>query len=440
MRLSLVRAAVATLGLASSLPALAQDRPTQALIAQGEYLAHASDCSACHTISGGAAYAGGLPFKLPMGTIYAPNITPDKTYGIGNDTEADFARALRDGIRHDGASLYPAMPYPSYARMTDADIHALYAYFHYGVAPVAYAPPASTIHWPMSMRWPMTIWRRMFSPAPADALQKTARHFDDPAIARGAYLVEGPGHCGACHTPRAATLQEKALTASDGTVFLSGGDAIDGWVPPSLRQENRTGLGRWTEDDLVAFLKTGRMAKGVVFGGMADAVEHGTQHLTDADLHAIAKYLLTLSPADTHQTPWQYDGATEAALHSGNASARGAYVYVNNCAACHRDDGHGYAGVFPPLAGNPVVMTDNPASLVHIVQTGGLLPSMIHAPSAFTMPGFAHRLTDQQIADVVTFIRNAWGNDAPAVSAQTVSALKASAPPPVLVRSPVPMN
>jgi len=425
---------------ALSTHAKADTIPSADLIAQGLYAARAADCSACHTNAGGAPYAGGMPFKLPIGTIYAPNITPDPKYGIGNESEADFAKALRKGIRHDGAALYPAMPFPSYARLTDQDIHALYAYFHYGVKPVAAATPDETITWPLSIRWPMTLWRWTFSPSPGSAQRSAQRAFPNATIARGAYLVEGPAHCGACHTPRAFTMQEVAMTSADGTRYLAGGNAIDGWEPPSLRQENRTGLGRWTETDLVNFLKTGRAQPGEAFGGMADAVEHGTQYLTDQDEHAIAQYLLTLTPNTKNETPWAYDNATETALHSGDVSARGAKVYVDNCAACHRDDGRGYPAVFPPLAGNPVVMTKLPDSLVHIVQTGALLPATQKAPSAFVMPAFEHRLTSQQIADVVTFIRASWGNNAPAVSADTVATLKASAPEPVLKRSPLPLN
>lgn len=400
-----------------------------ALLEEGRYLAAASDCAACHSIKNKPEYSGGVSFSLPVGTIHSTNITPDMDHGIGKYTEAEFGRALREGIRRDGATLYPAMPYPSYARLTDHDIHALYTYFHDGVAPAAIPTPDNGIRWPFSMRWPLTFWRWAFAPSPPKALSKTQQQFADPQMARGAYLVEGPAHCGACHSPRGLAMQEKALTASDGTVFLSGGAEVDGWIPTSLRQENRTGLGRWSEQEIVDFLKTGRNMQAESFGAMTSAIVHGTQHLNDSDLHAMAKYLRALQPADTTQTNWVYDPTITNALRKANVSTRGARLYLDNCAACHRTDGKGYPAVFPPLAGNPVVMGSNPASLVHVVQSGATLPGTETAPSSLTMPDFMHRLDDQQIADVVTFIRHAWGNNAAAVSKEDVVKLRKDMPP-----------
>ncbi|BCI68574.1 c-type cytochrome [Acetobacter aceti] len=398
--------------------------PSEDLIRQGEYVARAADCAACHSVRGQPPFSGGVPFDLPMGRIYSPNITPDPDHGIGGDTEEQFARAIREGVRKDGASMYPAMPFPSYARLTDADVHALFVYFRYGVKPVATTPAASTIVWPLSMRWPLTMWRGMFAPTPRQAAAKTTqRSFPDPVLARGAYLVEGAGHCGACHTPRALSLQEKALTAADGDLYLSGGGSVDGWHPPSLRQENRTGLGRWSEDDIVAFLRGARASEGSAFGGMADAVQHGTQYLTDDDLHAIAHYLRSLPARKTPDSVWKYDPSTETALRRGDVSARGARVYVDHCAACHRDDGRGYPAVFPPLAGNPVVMDEQPDSLITLLFKGAIVPASHNAPSAFVMPPFAHVLSEQQMADVLSFIRGAWGNDAAAVDVEAVRKL-----------------
>ncbi|KXV40519.1 alcohol dehydrogenase [Gluconobacter japonicus] len=396
---------------------------------EGRYLAAASDCAACHSIKNKPEYSGGVSFTLPIGTIYSTNITPDMDHGIGKYTEAEFGRALREGVRRDGSTLYPAMPYPSYARLTDHDIHALYTYFHESVPAAAIPTPENGIQWPFSMRWPLMFWRWAFSPAPVKAQEKTLREFADAQMARGAYLVEGPAHCGACHSPRGLAMQEKALTASDSPSFLAGGALIDGWIPTSLRQENRTGLGRWSEQDIVDFLKTGRNMQGESFGAMTSAIVHGTQHLSDSDLHAMAKYLRALQPFDRTQTNWVYDPTATNALRKADVSARGAKLYVDNCAACHRTDGKGYPAVFPPLAGNPVVMGKDPASLVHIVQVGATLPKTETAPSAFTMPDFMHRLNDQQVADVVTFIRHAWGNNAPAVSAEDVARLRKDMPP-----------
>lgn len=396
---------------------------TSELVKQGEYVARAADCSACHSARGRPPFTGGVPFDLPIGRIYSPNITPDAEHGIGAYSEQQFSRAIREGVRTDGSSMYPAMPFPSYARMTDADIHALYVYFRHGVKPSAEKPPASTIKWPLSMRWPLFFWRMGFSPSPKAARATMLRFFSDPQIERGAYLVEGPGHCGACHTPRALTLQEKALTAQDGALYLSGGNAVDGWHPPSLRQENRIGLGRWFEQDIVDFLSTARATTGSAFGGMGDAIVHGTQYLTDTDLRAIARYLKSLPARQRPDPVWTYNSATGEALRRGDVSARGAGVYVDHCSACHRSDGRGYPTVFPALAGNPVVLDDKVDSLVSILFKGAVLPATGKAPSAFVMPAFGHILSPEQMADVLTFIRTSWGNDAAGVDVATTKRL-----------------
>ncbi|GBR54843.1 c-type cytochrome [Gluconobacter sphaericus] len=411
-----------------------------ALIAQGKYVAEASDCSACHTVRGRGEFAGGMEFKLPIGSLYSSNITPDPTHGIGAYSEAEFSRAVREGVRRDGASLYPAMPFPSYARMSDGDLHALYVYFMKGVQPVALAVPPNSIPWPLSIRLPMTIWRAVFSPSVVAAQKDVNRPLRDDEIERGAYLVEGPGHCGACHSPRGMALQEKALSNSNGSLFLSGGAAIDGFVPTSLRQDQRTGLAGWSEDDIVQFLATGRNRRGEAFGGMTDAIFHGTQHLTDADLHAMARYLLSLQPHQPTLSAWHYDPSAANALQAGDASAQGAKVYVDHCEACHRSDGRGYAPAFPPLAGNPVLMSADPASLVHVVQSGAVLPGMTKAPSAFAMPAYSGILSSQQIADVVTFIRKAWGNNAAPVTAAMVEELRKSAPESAIKKGIIPLN
>nr|WP_261765989.1 cytochrome c [Acetobacter oeni] len=391
---------------------------------QGEYVARAADCAACHTLPGHDQFSGGLPFDLPFGTIFSSNISPDRDHGIGRYTESQFSQAVRQGIRADGAPLYPAMPYPSYARMTDADIHALYIYFTTTVRPSPETPPASTATWPLSMRWPLHVWQAFFVPSAEQARKSTARFTEDDMLARGAYLVEGPGHCGACHTPRAMTLQEKALTAQESAVFLSGGNSVDGWTPTSLRGENRTGLGRWSEVDIVGFLRNGRTARGSVFGGMTSAIVHGTQYLNDKDLSSIAHFLKSLPACDKDQPPWQYSPTETIALHNGDTSARGARLYADRCAACHRTDGYAYPTTFPPLAGNPVVMNPAPDSLIQIVLAGSTLPAMRSSPTTFVMPGFGKTMTDQQVADVVSFIRASWGNDTGPISKENVRRLR----------------
>ncbi len=411
---------IATLALLGSVSAVAADTDQLALIKQGEYLARAGDCVACHTAKGGKPFAGGLAMETPIGTIYSTNITPDKT-GIGAYSFEDFDKAVRHGVAKNGSTLYPAMPYPSYARVNQADMQALYAYFMKGVKPVAEENQDVEIPWPLSMRWPLAMWRWMFAPAVEDFTPVAGQ---DPVISRGAYLVEGLGHCGACHTPRALTMQEKALSASQSSVFLSGSAPLEGWIAKNLRGDHKDGLGSWSEEQLVQFLKTGRSDRSAVFGGMSDVIVHSMQYMSDADLTAIARYLKALPAVDPEDKPHQYDSAVADALWNGDDSKRGAAVYIDNCAACHRTDGHGYTRVFPALAGNPVLQSDDPTSLVHIVLKGATLPATHAAPSTFTMPGFDWRLSDQEVADVVNFIRTSWGNKGSDVKAVDVKAMR----------------
>ncbi|KJZ48294.1 cytochrome c [Pseudomonas fluorescens] len=392
----------------------------QNLIKQGEYLARAGDCVACHTAKDGKPFAGGLPMETPIGTIYSTNITPDKT-GLGDYSFEDFDKTVRHGVAKNGSTLYPAMPYPSYASVNETDMKALYAYFMHGVAPVAQENKDSDIPWPLSMRWPLAGWRWMFAPAVADYI---AAPGEDAVVSRGAYLVEGLGHCGACHTPRALTMQEKALSAGEGSAFLSGSAPLEGWIAKSLRGDYKDGLGSWSEEQLVQFLKTGRSDRSAVFGGMSDVVTHSMQYMTDNDLTAIARYLKSLPSNDPNDQPHQYDKQVAQALWNGDDSKPGASVYIDNCAACHRTDGHGYTKVFPALAGNPVLQSEDPTSLIHIVLKGGTLPATHTAPSTFTMPGFAWRLSDQEVADVVSFIATSWGNKGATVKASDVMALR----------------
>ncbi|MGU7769023.1 c-type cytochrome [Burkholderia sp. MR1-5-21] len=417
--------ATAAASAAAPAPAAAAPQSADALVARGAYLARAGDCVACHSASGGKPFAGGLKFDTPIGAIYSTNITPDPKTGLGGWTLDEFDRALRAGVRKSGDTLYPAMPYPSYARLTDDDVKALYAYFMHGVAPVQQENRAVDIVWPLSMRWPLGIWRKLFAPAPKPF---DAAPYTDPVLARGAYLVQGLGHCGACHTPRAPTMQERGLTDADGPDYLSGGAAIDGWVPTSLRGEPRTGFGAWTEAEIVQFLKTGRTQRTAAFGGMTDVVGHSMQHLTDDDLTAIARYLKTLPPKVQGETPYAYDGAAAHALQTGDASKPGAAVYRDNCMACHRSDGRGYTRVFPALGGNPVLQGDDPTSVIHVVLAGSALKGTHTAPSTFTMPPFGWRLSDQEVADVANFVRTSWGNTGSPVTAAQVAKVRKATP------------
>jgi mono/diheme cytochrome c family protein len=300
-------------------------------------------------------------------------------------------------------------------------MHALYAYFTHGVAPVEQTNRPVDIVWPLSIRWPLGIWRHLFAPNPHAF---DAAHYSDPVLARGAYLVQGLGHCGACHTPRSVTMQELALDDLDGPSYLSGGAAIDGWVPSSLRGNPRTGVGAWSEADLVQFLKTGRTAHAAAFGGMTDVVQHSAQYMSDADVIAMARYIKTLPSSDPAEKPYVYDDSAARALRTGHASARGAAVYRDNCASCHRSDGRGYTGLFPALGGNPVLQGNDATSIIHVLLSGSALQGTKTAPSTFTMPAFGWRLNDAEVADVTSFVRTSWGNTGSTVTASDVAKVR----------------
>ena len=254
----------------------------------GEYVARAGDCVACHSVPGGKAFAGGLKMGSPLGAIYSTNITPDPETGIGNYTLQDFDRALRQGVAKDGHRLYPAMPYPSYAKLTDADVKALYDFFMKDVPAVRQANKPNEIPTWLSFRWPLALWNLVF--APSGSYVDKPEH--DAVWNRGAYLVQGLGHCGACHTPRGFAFQEKALDESSADYLC--GALLDAWLAANLRGDPRTGLGQWSQADLVEFLKTGHNRDGTAFGSMIDVVNNSTPYLSDGDINAIAVYLKSL--------------------------------------------------------------------------------------------------------------------------------------------------
>jgi mono/diheme cytochrome c family protein len=396
--------------------------PTPAVIARGAYLARLGDCAACHSVPGKPAYSGGLRMAIPIGAIYTTNITPDAEDGIGRMSLDDFDRALRFGVA-EGHSLYPAMPFTSYYNTRPDDVAALYTYFKYGVPPAAVANRANDIVFPLSMRWPLTFWRWFFAPSPRPF---TASAGMGSQLSQGAYFVEGLGHCGECHTPRALTMQVKAATPAAGAAFLSGA-VVENYFAPSLRSSGQGTLGAWSEEELAQFLMTGANAEGIAFGSMSDVIIHSTQFMTPADALATAKYLKSLrSPDEAPPTRFAYDAAEHIALKSGDASKPGAKLYLDNCAACHRPDGIGYERVFPRLAGNPAVQAGNPQSIISIVLDGSQTPRTVHTPAQFTMPRFAWRLSDKDVADVVNFVRTSWGNSASPASPGEVTRIRES--------------
>jgi len=389
---------------------------------KGEYVARAGDCNACHSVPGGKAFAGGLKMGTPLGNIYSTNITPDPDTGIGNYSFEDFDRAVRRGVAKDGHHLYPAMPYPSYAKITDEDMRALYDFFMKEVPAVKQANKPSEIPSYLGFRWPLAIWNTMFTSSGAYA--PNSGH--DAQWNRGAYLVEGLGHCGACHTPRGWAYQEKALDDGSGS-FLQGAE-LDAWSAPDLRGDVRTGLGSWSQQDLATFLKTGHSGGGTAFGSMLDVVNNSTPYLSDDDVNAMAAYLKSL-PATAQQAAFTYDNATTEALQSGKPQQAGGTIFLGYCASCHGPDGKGQSPYMPPLAGNPVVLDADPSSLINLVLNGAEPLVVKGTPDAYRMPQYRVQLTDQEIASVLSFVRAGWGNGAGPVTADQVKAMRPTTDP-----------
>ncbi|WP_249330714.1 cytochrome c [Cobetia sp. MC34] len=447
VRLALLAAAVSAAGAAM---AVLGDSPTHSqssistdsaanpqLIKRGAYLARAADCMACHTREGASKeYAGGRPIESPFGTIYATNITPAPKAGIGEYREQDFAAALRQGIRADGSYLYPAMPYPSYASLSDDDIKALYAYFMEGVPPVTEPAPETSLSFPFNQRWAIRFWNWLF----VDEVSNTssANHSRDLSgdrqqlLERGRYLVQGAGHCGSCHTPRGLFMQEKALNDQDGDEYLAGTE-LNEWQVPSLRGGDASGLRDWSEDDVIDYLATGRNRHAATGGEMTSVIQHSTSHLTDADLSSIAAYLTTLGATDKQRassapasTPSSHTApdATTRQLTSATSLDEGARLYLDNCNACHFANGRGADSVFPPLSGNTQVNADNPTALISTILYGAQLPSTPKRPERLQMPGFDWRLSNEEAASLASFVRQSWSNDASRVTPEQVAEVR----------------
>jgi alcohol dehydrogenase (quinone), cytochrome c subunit len=387
-----------------------------------EYLARAADCVACHSIPGGKGFAGGLKMGTPLGAIYSTNITPDPDTGIGSYSLADFDLAVRHGIAKDGRHLYPAMPYPSYVTLVDADVVALYRFFMKQVPPVHQANLKSEIPALLSPRWPLAFWNFFFAPSAG----YVAKSDHDAAWNRGAYLVQGPGHCGACHTPRGIGMQEKALDETNAN-FLAGAQ-LDGWYASSLRGDMRTGLGSWSTKDIGEFLGQGHNRVGSAFGSMTDVINNSTSYFSDSDIQAIAIYLASL-PATSAQQAVAYDNATTDALRNSPTTQPGPAIYASDCASCHGFDAKGYSAYMPALAGNPVVLDEDPSSLINVVLNGSVPLVAKATPDAYRMPQFRQQLSDQDASEVITFMRNRWGNQAPAVTAPQVAKLRKTTNP-----------
>ncbi|WP_404481883.1 c-type cytochrome [Novosphingobium sp. BL-52-GroH] len=384
--------------------ALADAKVTdQAAIRRGEYVMRAADCAACHNGAKGE-FAGGYRFDTDFGTILSSNITPDRETGIGAMTERDFFDAVRHG-RGSKGFLYPAMPYTAYAKLTDADMHDLWAYMS-TVQPVSNTVDENGgMIFPFSIRLAMAGWDLLFyDGAPLAPTPGRSARWE-----RGRYLVDGAGHCSACHSPRNLLGAEKA------SLYLQG--ARTGyWYAPDLTGNEHVGLGRSSAGDIAEYLKTGGDSTAIAAGPMAEAVEHSLQYLSDDDLKAMAVYLKSL-PASDKPRP--------APIPAGTPAMKlGALRYEVNCSACHGVRGEGMGDMVPPFAGNQGLQSDDAASLIQVMLVGGRAASTRHKPTGAGMPSFAWKMDDRQIAETLDYVRNTWGNAARPVAESDVAKMR----------------
>jgi mono/diheme cytochrome c family protein len=392
---------------ASVAPTLFAKETSHAEIERGRYLVAAGDCAACHTNERGQPFAGGLAVPTPFGTIYSTNITPDGETGIGNWTSDEFYRAMHEGMAPGGEHLYPAFPYPWYTKLTRQDVDAIRSYLA-TLAPVHQENKPTELPWPFSVREAMAGWNALYFKEGTfrSNPQKTAEWN------LGAYLVEGLGHCGACHSPKnfaGAPKRDKAFQGGYG----------ENWYATSLGGDLHDGLGQWSEQDIVQYLKTGVNKRAAAFGPMAEVVHDSTQQLDDKDLHAIAVYLKDLPPHESTNPPAAT--ADNGPKADADRVTRGHGLYIDDCAGCHMENGEGIAGVFPPLRGNNVVQAKDAETVVHIILSGEKTAVTKADPTGLAMPAFDWKLSNDQVADLVTYLRGAWGNRGDAIDAGKVA-------------------
>jgi mono/diheme cytochrome c family protein len=372
-------------------------------VERGRYLVTVGDCAACHMsprgqVQGSAGFIGGRPIETPFGQIVAPNITPDVETGIGKWNADQFYRAMHEGVRPDGARLYPAFPYTYFTRTTREDSDAIFAYLR-TLDPVHNEVDRNTLPFPYNIRAAMLGWNMLFF-EPGEFRADPAR---SPEWNRGAYLVEGLGHCGACHTP-------KNMLGGDRDSQRFSGGPLQGWFATNLTGDERTGLGAWSAEEIVQYLQTGRNARSAASGPMAEVVQYSTSLMSQADLRAIATYL--------KEPPVQLAATNRTPLAAGDERMKiGEAIYLDRCMACHTRSGEGVPNMFPRLAGSQVVQQEGSDTVLRVVLQGVRAAYTPHAPTAPAMPTFGWRLNDEQLAAVTTYIRNAWGNAAPPVTA-----------------------
>lgn len=367
---------------------------------RGAYLARAGNCAACHTARGGASYAGGQGIPTPFGTVYASNLTPDPVHGLGRWNASQFWRAMHNGRSRDGRLLYPAFPYPNYTQVTREDSDAIFAWLR-SLPAVAQANRRHDLRFPYDSQPALAVWRALFF-SPGVYEPEPAR---DAQWNRGGYLVRGLGHCNACHASR------NLLGGSFDSVELGGGlIPMQNWYAPSLTSPHEAGVAGWDPAEVVALLRDGVSGRASVMGPMAEVVYRSTQHLSEADLRAMAVFLQQL-PSTQRPVEDELPPRRDPTL-----MALGGRVYEQHCAQCHGERGEGIARAYPPLAGNRAVTMTVPANLIRVVVSGGYLPSTAGNPRPYGMPPFRQVLNDTEIAAVLSFVRGSWGNQAAPVS------------------------
>ena len=383
-------------------PAIVTPADNAPSVERGRYLTVVGDCEGCHTAPGAPALSGGLALNTPFGAIYSTNITPDNDTGIGSWSKDQFRRALKEGKDDEGHNLYPAMPYTYYAHATDTDVDAIYDYLK-TVRPVHAESHANGLPFPLNIRLFVTFWNWLNFKQPFKVPYKPS-----PEWSRGEYIVNGLGHCGACHTPK--TL----LSGDQWDKPLQGGE-LDNWYAPNLVGGRRAGLSGWSVDEIATYLKTGGNSHAEVTGSMQDVVEHETSLMSDADLRAVAVYLKSLPevPPPAPKAP------SQQAMRSGKA------IYLDQCAACHAPDGAGVPGIFPPLKDNPGVQQASATNPIRAILAGAQEAATAAKPTQPAMPAYAWKLTDYEIAAVATYVRNSFGNAAEPVDPGAVAKLRA---------------
>lgn len=416
LRAAILLTSLAVLTVFCQLEAAVAQAPPQSaeqdLAIRGEYLARVGDCTACHTNPGGKLFAGGRAMLTPFGTLYTTNITPDVEAGIGGWTSDQFYQTLHAGRSADGGLLYPAMPFGSYTKVTRSDSDAIFAYLK-TVPAVAQRDRANDLRFPYDNRSLILGWRTLYFGEGAYEPDTTK----SIEWNRGAYLVQGLGHCGMCHTAMNALGGTSASQAFEGGLI-----PMQGWYAPSLTSNREAGLGDWSIKDISDLLKTGVSKRGAVYGPMAEVVYDSLQYLSDDDTRSMAVYLKSLAVGGVPEPPQATVPTAEGSLLRGF----GKTIYETRCAGCHGTDGVGSPPRYPTLAGNPSIQMGSSVNPIRMVLNGGYPPGTAGNPMPYGMPPFAQSLSDDEVAAVVTYIRTSWGNGGAAVSASQANALRSA--------------